>query len=200
MAAHVGERFDFRRAAAEIMTNNPLGGICGLVCPERHCMKGCSRLDFDVPVNIPALQASIIARAKALGVMPALEKAGQNGKKIAIVGAGPAGIGAAALLVQRGYAVHLFEKEEKTGGACQWIPPHRLPRDVIESDIDFTLSLGNVTLKKGSTVDNAENLLKEGYDAVIVATGLPVPITLGLPHEELAVLGPNISKILPSIR
>jgi NADPH-dependent glutamate synthase beta subunit-like oxidoreductase len=74
MAAKVGAPSDFRRAAAHIMAANPLGGVCGVVCPDTHCMRACARATFDVPVNIPAVQATIIAKARELGVMPALDK------------------------------------------------------------------------------------------------------------------------------
>ncbi|MDQ7821878.1 MAG: FAD-dependent oxidoreductase [Candidatus Eremiobacteraeota bacterium] len=189
MATRRGEAFDFRRAAAEIMTANPLGGICGLVCPEKHCISGCTRLKFDNPINIPAVQASIIERAKTLKALPPLEKGKPNGKKVAVVGAGPAGIGASLLLAQKGYTVKLFEKSGKAGGACNWIPEHRLPREVITSDLDFTLSHELITLEKGKEITDFAALLKEGFDAVIVATGLPTPIRLGIPGEEQALMG-----------
>ena len=65
-AAKVGNPSDIRRAAAQIMRQNPLGGVCGMVCPDRHCMQACVHERFDSPVNIPAVQATIIARAKAM--------------------------------------------------------------------------------------------------------------------------------------
>jgi len=61
MAVRVGELHDFARAAAMIMSSNPLGGVCGSVCPDTHCMKGCVRAGLDRPVDIPAVQATIIA-------------------------------------------------------------------------------------------------------------------------------------------
>jgi len=189
MAARVGSSFDFRRSAAEIMTRNPLGGICGLVCPERHCISGCTRLLFDNHIDIPALQATIVKKAKELGVMPKLDDAAANGKKVAVIGAGPAGAGAAAALSHMGYAVELFEKEKKGGGACNWIPEHRLPCDVVESDLAFTLSSNKVKLNTGKTIEDYEQLLKEGFDAVVVATGLPLPIKMNIPGEELSVAG-----------
>jgi len=75
MAVRVGAKSDFKRAAALIMGNNPLGGVCGAVCPDRLCMKACARATFDHPVNIPAVQATIIQRAKELGVMPVFRPA-----------------------------------------------------------------------------------------------------------------------------
>ena len=85
MAVKVGEKSDYRRAAALIMGNNPLGGVCGAVCPDRHCMKACARRLFDSPVNIPAVQAAIIKKANELGVMPEFAKPKPNGRKVALV-------------------------------------------------------------------------------------------------------------------
>ena len=108
-SAKVGNPSDIRRAAAHIMSQNPLGGICGMVCPDWHCMQACVHERFDSPVRIPAVQATIIAKAKAMGAMPRFRRPEPNGEKVAVVGAGPAGLGAAIVLAQRGYAVDMFE-------------------------------------------------------------------------------------------
>ena len=71
MAAKGGRPSDFRRAAALIMGHNPLGGVCGAVCPDKFCMKACAHATFDAPLNIPAIQATIVQKAKDLGVLPA---------------------------------------------------------------------------------------------------------------------------------
>ncbi|MDP8248742.1 MAG: FAD-dependent oxidoreductase [Candidatus Tritonobacter lacicola] len=188
-AALQGRPPDFKRAAAEILGNNPLGGVCGWVCPDRHCQSGCSHLEFDSPVNIPAIQATVIQKAYDLNAMPEFEKADPNGKKVAVVGAGPAGIGAAAMLAQKGYEVEIFEKESKAGGACNWIPDHRLPKDVIERDIDFALSMAKAKLNLEAKIDDLETLLEDGYDAVIMAAGLTVPMKCCAGGEELAIPG-----------
>jgi NADPH-dependent glutamate synthase beta subunit-like oxidoreductase len=101
MAVEIGSRSDFKRSAAHIMGSNPLGGVCGAVCPDRHCMSACVHRTFDSAVNIPAVQATIIERARMLGAMPEFEQAPSNGKKVAVYGAGPAGLGAASLLAQK---------------------------------------------------------------------------------------------------
>ena len=171
MAARAGEKSDYRRAAALIMGANPLGGVCGAVCPDRHCMKACVHRTFDSAVNIPAVQAAIIERAKALGEMPDFVKAKSNGKKVAIFGAGPAGLGAAGLLAQKGYTVDLFDRTNQPGGMCNLIPKSRLSPKVLQSDIDFLLSLGKISLRKGTW----PGAIKNGYDAILVATGLDEP-------------------------
>jgi len=116
MAVKVGEPSDYRRAAALIMGNNPLGGVCGAVCPDRHCMKACVHRTFDAAVNIPAVQATVVQRARELGVMPVFDTADLNGRKVAVVGAGPAGLAAAATLAQRGYKVEVFDARKDPGG------------------------------------------------------------------------------------
>ncbi|MGD0037700.1 MAG: FAD-dependent oxidoreductase [Bacteroidota bacterium] len=171
MAVKVGARADFKRAAAVIMGSNPLGGVCGAVCPDRHCMKACVHRTFDSAVNIPAVQATIIERAKALGAMPEFILPKPNGKKVAIFGAGPAGLGAAALLAQKGYAVDVFDKVKQLGGMCNLIPKSRLSSKVLQSDVNFLMSLGKISFKEGSW----SSAIKNGYAATLVATGQDEP-------------------------
>ena len=90
MAARVGAKSDYRRAGALIMGSNPLGWICGVVCPDYFCMKACSRGTFDKPINIPAVQASVMKRAYEAG-LGSFKAPDWNGKRVAVIGAGPAG-------------------------------------------------------------------------------------------------------------
>jgi NADPH-dependent glutamate synthase beta subunit-like oxidoreductase/dihydroorotate dehydrogenase len=189
MAARVFGPSDIQRAAAQIMKNNPLGGVCGLVCPDRFCMTGCVHKKFDAAVNIPAVQATIVKRARELGGIPAFAKARPNGKKVAVVGSGPAGLGAAAVLAQMGYQIDIFEKEKVAGGACNLVPAYRLDREMLARDLEFAFSLGHVAVKLRKEVRDPRRLLKKGYHAVLVAAGLSEPIRLGLKNEELAVSG-----------
>jgi dihydropyrimidine dehydrogenase (NAD+) subunit PreA len=182
MAAKVGDRCDFRRAAALILGNNPLGGVCGVVCPDRHCMRACVHRTFDAAVNIPAVQATIIEKAKMLGAMPEFARAEPNGKKVAIYGAGPAGLGAAALLAQKGYAVDLFDKARQPGGMCNLIPKSRLSPEVLKTDIDFLMSLGKISFKKGQW----SSAIRNGYDAILVATGLDEAFIPKVKNSEMA--------------
>ncbi|HSQ40072.1 MAG TPA: NAD(P)-binding protein, partial [Anaerolineales bacterium] len=122
MAARGGNASDIQRSAGEIMHANPLGGVCGLVCPDSLCMAACSRKKFDAPINIPRIQATIVQMAKELGGIPKFDKPALNGKKVAVIGGGPAGLGAASVLGQRGYAVEIFESREKLGGMTNLIP------------------------------------------------------------------------------
>ena len=187
MAARGGNPSDIQRSAALIMTANPLGGVCGMVCPDSHCMGTCVHEDLDCPINIPALQATIIHKARELGVMPELEKSPPNGKKVAVIGAGAAGLAGAALLGLKGYQVDIFEKASRAGGVVRCIPPYRLREDVLDADIDFCLSLGAITLKTDSEVTDFAALLSDGYDAVLVSTGLWEAIKPGIPNQDLAI-------------
>ncbi|MDI6641467.1 MAG: FAD-dependent oxidoreductase [Elusimicrobiota bacterium] len=197
MSARLLSASDIKRSACEIMKNNPLGGVCGLVCPDKFCMLSCVHKKFDQAVNIPAVQATIIQKAKELGGIPQFDKPNKaarlNSKKIAIIGAGPAGLSSAAVLAQKGYKVDIYEAANEPGGICTLIPDYRLPKNVLKSDIDFILSLGDINIKLNSRVDNPVDLLKGsngekyGYHAVLVAVGLWSPIKLNIKNEEYAI-------------
>ena len=185
MAAKRGLPQDFQRSAAIIMGSNPLGGVCGYVCPDFHCMKACVHKTFDNAVSIPPVQATIIKRAKEMGVMPGFDNAVPNGKRIAVVGAGPAGLGAAAVLSQKGYSVDVFEKGNKPGGMCNLIPDLRLDKKVLYSDVDFLKELGDINFIYKANVVKPKELLIE-YNAVIVSSGLDVEHKLNIKGEDFA--------------
>ena len=188
MAARQQGRSDFKRSAALIMGNNTFGGVCGAVCPDWFCVKACSRKLFDNPINIPAVHAAVIQKAKELGVMPKFAKAKLNGKKVAIVGAGPAGFAAAGTLAQMGYKIDIFEKDEKAGGAANLIPDARFPKEVLRTEIEFIKTLGDISIKTGSTIKDPAALLKK-YTAVIVTAGVEKQLKLNIENEALGVEG-----------
>ncbi|MFH1011881.1 MAG: FAD-dependent oxidoreductase [bacterium] len=189
MAAKPGSPADYRRSAAAIMTMNPFGTVCGLVCPDHFCQAECSRKLFDRPIEIPAVQATIIEKARGLGVMPGLKPVRTNGRRAAVIGAGPAGLAAVLYLAQRGYEVHIMDRGRIGGGACNVIPERRLPRSVVKADVDFVLSLPNVTFLPRTEVQNPAELLSKSFEAVVVAVGLWEPIRLGIRSEDAAVRG-----------
>ena len=186
MAARLGNPSDLRRSAAEIMHANPLGGVCGMVCPDTLCMAACTRKKFDGPINIPLVQATIIEMAKKLGGIPEFSKPIPTGTKVAVVGGGPAGLGATAALSQMGYSVDILEASNQLGGMANLIPAHRLEKKVVETDIQFVLTLGNINTRMNINVDDPKALLKKGYAAVCVTSGLWKPIELGIENEYLA--------------
>ena len=158
-----------------------------MVCPDTLCMAACTRKDFDGAINIPQVQATVVQMAKQLGGIPQFSTPVPNGKKVAVVGGGPAGLGAAAALAQMGYAVEIFEAREKLGGMLNLIPDDRLDKKVAETDIEFLLSLGQITAKTETQIEDPKSLLGQGYDAVCVTVGLWQPIKLGIDNEDLAI-------------
>jgi len=187
MAARVGNKSDIRRSAAEIIHANPLGGVCGLVCPDTFCMATCTRKNFDGSINIPKVQATLVEMAKQVGGIPKFSTPALNGKKVAVIGGGPAGLGAVASLAQMGYAVDVYEIRSQLGGMMNLIPDHRLDKKVVQSDIQFLLSLGAIKAKTNTKVEDPKQLLKQGYDAVCITVGLWKPIELGIENEAMAI-------------
>ncbi len=187
MAARVGNKSDIQRSAAEIMHANPFGGVCGMVCPDTFCMAACSRKNFDGAINIPKVQATLVEMAKRDGGIPKFSIPALNGRKVAVIGGGPAGLGTAAALAQMGYAVDIYESRNQLGGMLNLIPNHRLDKKVVETDIEFLLSLGAINAKTNTKIDDPGQLLKQGYDAVCVTAGLWKPIEPGIENENLAI-------------
>ena len=175
---------DYVESVKTIMRNNPLGQTCGLICPDKFCMKACTRSRIDFAINIPKVQATILEKHRQesyCDIPSAL-----NGKKIAVIGAGPAGIAAAAELVKAGYMVDLYEADNKIGGALNMIPETRLPHEVLEKDWNFICHKDRANLHLESP-QNPEEMLGRGFDGVIVATGEPHCLELGIPGEEHCV-------------
>jgi len=185
MAARVGEKSDFRRAGALIMGSNPLGWVCGVVCPDYFCMKACSRRTFDSPINIPAVQASLMKRAYEAGLRR-FPVPPPNGKRVAVIGSGPAGLGAATVLAQLGFRVTVFERRERLGGMMHLIPDFRLDKQVVRRDLEFLKGLGALEFVPGQAIDRPEELLAT-HRAVIVCAGLEEPLRLDIPGGDCAI-------------
>jgi NADPH-dependent glutamate synthase beta subunit-like oxidoreductase/dihydroorotate dehydrogenase/Pyruvate/2-oxoacid:ferredoxin oxidoreductase delta subunit len=187
MAARVAAPSDYGRAATLIMGADPLGGVCGALCPEKYCVQACAKAGVDSPVRIPAVQAEIIRRANKLKVMPFFPAAAETGLRAAVVGAGPAGLAAAALLAQNGLAVELFERDARAGGMVNLIPDFRFNTDILRADLRFIAGLGRIRIRFRQSVADPRALLDRGFAAVVVATGLDRPMRLGIPGEERTV-------------
>ena len=167
-------RFKNVKGAAEtVRINNILGAICARVCPtERYCQAGCSRSGIDKPIDIGGIQRYITDFEDALK-MKILEDVELNGKKIAVVGSGPAGLTVAAELAKKGHKVTIYEQDSKAGGYLRnGIPEYRLPNEVVDKEIKRIVELGvDIVLntKVGQDV-KFEDLRKEN-DAVVIAVG-----------------------------
>lgn len=188
MAIRSKENSDFKTSAKIIMGSNPLGGVCGAVCPDWFCMKACSKSGLDSPINIPPVQATIIQKAKELNLMPEFKKAKPNGKKVAVIGSGAAGLSAAATLAQMGYRVDVYEKDNRIGGVMWLIPDERLDKEVLITDIEFIKKLGDIKFYTNREIKNPEKLLSK-YDSVIVSTGVDSQIKLNIENEDRGIEG-----------
>ncbi len=180
---------DFFTAYDEIYHTNSLPAVCGRVCPqESQCEQLCVRGIKGEPVAIGRLERFAADYAAKHGYSAPVEKADSNGKKIAIVGSGPAGLTCAAELVKRGFDVTVFEAFHKYGGVLAYgIPEFRLPKSIVADEIDALRRHGvkfqaNAVVGKSMTVDD---LLAEGYKAVFLGTGAGLPKFLGIPGENL---------------
>lgn len=176
---------DFDEAVRSICNNNPMGHTCGLICPDAFCMKACLRGKIDHPINIPLIQATLISKYRQNMVDD--DKMPYNGKRIAIIGAGPAGLASAWFMVKQGYSVTIFEKSDKVGGALNLIPEYRLPYEVIEDDWNYIKRIGNAEIEFNTTIENPAELLNNGFDGVVIAVGEQNCIDLGIDGEENVV-------------
>jgi len=173
---------DFKSAAAEITFKNPLPQTCGLVCPDRFCQKVCIRAKMDQAIAIPCLQAEIIKRG---GYQP-LALPQNNGKRAAIIGGGPAGIGACYQFLLSGWSVDIYETQNKLGGAARLIPEYRLAHQVLDAEIKRIVENERVNVFLGTRVEDFV-ALKEQYDGVVLALGEPMSRKLGIIGEEYCV-------------
>ena len=186
MAARGGTAADFRRSALMILGANPLGTVCGIVCPDQFCMKACVYNGFTTPVAIPAVQATIITRARNAGPLRVGSVPG-NGENVAVIGAGPAGLAAAAVLTRRGYAVTIHETSNHAGGMTRLIPGFRLAGGFIDADIEFIRSLGSVRFMYAQKIGHPERMLGSSCRAVIIASGQEEPVRLDIPGAGKAI-------------
>ena len=177
---------DWQKAAELIETQNPLAQTCGLICPDKFCQKACIRANLDKAIKIPAVQAAIMQKARAENTF-SVKEVKNNGKKIAVIGSGPAGIGAAYELLSHGFSVTVFEKNKQIGGALNLIPAERLPRDAISADWCKFIQNPNFELKLNTQVTDYTSLLAQGFDGIIIAVGEQNCRTLGIAGEEFCV-------------
>jgi len=178
--------YNLKGAARTVLRNNPLGGVCAYVCPsDETCRGACLREGLDRPIDIDGIQAFAVEYGRANGVV-ALERGEPRDQRVAVVGAGPAGLAAAARLAGYGYQVTLFEAKDQTGGMLRYgVPPNRLTDAELDADIDEILGLG-IEVKTGTTfAGDARDLLKEGFEAAFVAPGLWKSYRLDLPGGDL---------------
>jgi heterodisulfide reductase subunit A-like polyferredoxin len=161
----------YREALRVIKEDNPFPSVCGRTC-HHPCEGYCTRALVDDPVGIMSLKRFVVDYALAYGREKVEPVPRTRPEWVAVVGAGPAGLTAAHDLVKLGYGVTVYEALPVAGGMMRvGIPAHRLPKGVLQQDIDDILALG-VNLKTDSPVRDPTVLLEEGYNAVCLATGI----------------------------
>ena len=180
-------------AEGVLMERYPLVGTCGRVC-VRPCEKVCARRFVEAPVAIKDLKrfAADHAGAPVSHLFAPEEALGSDKKKVAVVGAGPAGITCAYHLLQMGHAVDVFDMEEEAGGMARWgIPAYRLPRMELAGETDVVKALGGnyVFGKKLGRDFSVESLLQDGYSAVFLGIGCALGQYLNLPDEDQSAEG-----------
>jgi len=183
----------YQDAVDLIRKNNPLPSICGRICTN-ECEHGCTLIGDDHPVAIRELKKFVTeweieqSKNKDAGVKSKINK---KAKKVAIIGAGPAGLTAGYFLKGMGYAPTIFEKTDQTGGMLRFgVPQFRLPNYVLDYDVNMIKNSGvevvlNKPLGPEMTLDDLKN---DGFEAIFIATGQYKPRTLHLEGEDL----PNV--------
>ena len=185
---------DMQGAVDEIKKVSLLPSICGRVCPQEsqcqlNCTVGKALKDVDKGVAIGRLERFVADWERATGNIRIPEVKPETGKKVAVVGSGPAGLVVAADVRREGHHVTIFEAFHKLGGVMRYgIPEFRLPNDIIDQEIN-TLSKMGVEFKTNFVVGRTRKLMdlinKDGYDAVFVGTGAGLPMFMGIEGENL---------------
>jgi glutamate synthase (NADPH/NADH) small chain len=183
---------DMPEAVRILKSKNSLPGICGRVCPqETQCEMTCNLAKKGGPIAIGRLERYVADWERTHPEITEQQK-GQislNGKKVAVIGSGPAGLTSAADLAKLGYSVIIFEALHVAGGVLMYgIPEFRLPKIIVKGEVGYVKSLGveiklNQVIGKIATVDE---LLKNGFDAVFLAPGAGAPMFLDIPGENLS--------------
>ena len=189
---------NFNGAAKSIRQMNPLGEICGQICPaEKFCQKDCYHKDFsDEATRIAQMQAWVCNRAGENGWDKTIEES--TGKKVAVVGSGPSGLTCAYYLARLGYDIDVFEKRDKKGGMLTYVlPPSRLPEDTVNRDLNG-LSIPNINFKYNQALgtDITISELSNDYDAVFIAPGLWSGRKLNIPGMDDAKVFDALSYIM----
>ena len=180
---------NFEAAYQIISESSALPAVCGRVCPqESQCEGKCIRGIKGDPISIGKLERFVADWARENGIKPEGAKE-LNGKKVAVIGSGPAGLTCAGDLAKLGYDVTIFEALHEAGGVLVYgIPEFRLPKDaVVKKEIENVKSLGvkietDVVIGKATTID--ELMDEEGFDAVFIGSGAGLPKFMGIPGEQ----------------
>lgn len=180
---------NFEAAAETIAKSSALPAVCGRVCPqESQCEGKCIRGIKGEPVSIGKLERFVADYAREHKIVPTVKEP-KNNRKVAVIGAGPAGLTCAGDLAKLGYDVTIFEALHEPGGVLVYgIPEFRLPKDtVVKTEIENVKALGvkietDVIIGKSTTLD--ELMEEEGFEAVFIGSGAGLPKFMGIPGEN----------------
>lgn len=180
----------FIEAAQHLKEQNALPAICGRVCPqEEQCESKCILGIKGDPVAVGRLERFVADYERDSGAVATPQIPAKTGKRVAIIGAGPAGLTAAGDLIRMGHEVTVFEALQETGGVLVYgIPEFRLPKEIVKAEVNFLKQMGvefvmDFVVGRNATI--RELLDEEGYDAVFIGTGAGLPAFLGIPGENL---------------
>jgi dihydropyrimidine dehydrogenase (NAD+) subunit PreT len=184
---------NLRGAASAILEANPLGGMCARVCPtELLCEDACVRHTLeDKPVEIGRLQRHATDALLAKPGKPLFTRAAPTGRRVAVVGAGPAGLACAHGLARAGHDVVIFEARAKGGGLNEYgIASYKTTGNFAQTELEWLLSIGGIELRTGVALGAEITLqsLRADFDAVFLGLGLAGVNTLGIPEPQAAVL------------
>ena len=180
----------YQEAYESATQNNPFPSICGRIC-EHPCEQVCNRNNLDEPVSIAYIKRFLADRHHEQGTEPTVQEKQasieENGRKVAVIGSGPAGLAAALELRKMGYAVTIFEKHGVLGGMMRiGIPEYRLPTDVIERDIQNILDYG-IDVKLHSHIQgqgDIDAMFDDGFEAVFLSVGSHKSMKMGIEGED----------------
>lgn len=180
---------DFIGASAKIKEDNMLPAICGRVCPqEEQCEAKCVVGKKGESIAIGRLERFVADFERTNVGLRTVEVKNKTGKKVAIVGSGPAGLSCAGDLIQMGHDVTVFEALHELGGVLVYgIPEFRLPKEIVKTEIESLKTLG-VEFKTNAVIgftDTIDELMQDGYDAVFIAVGAGLPNFMNIPGENL---------------
>ncbi len=182
---------DFAAAARKVKETNALPAVSGRVCPqELQCELKCILGKKGEPVAIGNLERFCADYERENNLVELPEKAASTGKKVAVIGSGPAGLTVAGDLIRLGHAVTIFEALHKTGGVLFYgIPEFRLPKAIVEAEVNFLERMG-VKIEVDSIIGNIrtvdELLSKDGFDAAFIAVGAGLPSFIRIPGMNLS--------------